>query len=116
MKKGEGAAELVIIANKELAFQNKEKGKRAKELIIADKELVVANKELEKTEEELKVTHERLLFHVDNTPLGYIEWDREGYIKYKSPKAEEIFGWTMKELLAGEKTAYDQVYAEDLPW
>ncbi|MEP6950128.1 MAG: PAS domain S-box protein [Ginsengibacter sp.] len=107
-------AKELIVANKELAFQNKEKGKRAKELIIADKQLVVANKELEKNEEELKITHERLLFHVDNTPLGYIEWDREGNPKYKSPKAEEIFGWSMKELLAGEKTAYDQVYAEDL--
>lgn len=34
----------LIIANKELAFQNEEKGKRAAELIIANKELITANK------------------------------------------------------------------------
>ena len=36
------AAEL-IIANKELAFQNEEKEKRAAELIIANKELAFQN-------------------------------------------------------------------------
>ena len=35
----------LIIANKELAFQNEEKEKRAAELIIANKELAFQNKE-----------------------------------------------------------------------
>jgi len=38
-------SEELVIANKELAFQNKEKGKRAAELIIANKELAFQNKE-----------------------------------------------------------------------
>ena len=42
-EKADRAAEL-IIANKELAFQNEEKGKRAEELIIANAELIIANK------------------------------------------------------------------------
>ena len=43
----------LIIANKELAFQNKEKEKRAAELILANKELAFQNKEKEKRTEEL---------------------------------------------------------------
>ncbi len=46
-EKGKRADEL-LIANKELAFQNKEKKKRAAELVIADKELVFQNDEKEK--------------------------------------------------------------------
>ena len=48
-------AELVI-ANKELAFQNKEKQKRADELDIANKELALQNKEKENLEAELSKT------------------------------------------------------------
>jgi PAS domain S-box-containing protein len=47
------AAELVI-ADKELVFQNEEKEKRAAELIIADKELVFQKKEKEKRKTENK--------------------------------------------------------------
>ena len=43
----------MIIANKELAFQNEEKEKRAAELIIANKELVFQNEEKEKRAAEL---------------------------------------------------------------
>ena len=46
-------AEELIIANKELAFQNEEKEKRADELIIANKELVFQNEEKEKRADEL---------------------------------------------------------------
>ena len=46
------AAEL-IIANKELAFQNEEKDKRAAELIIANTELAFQNEEKEKRAAEL---------------------------------------------------------------
>ena len=43
-EKEERAAEL-IIANKELAFQNEEKCKRSAELIIANKKLTFKNEE-----------------------------------------------------------------------
>lgn len=52
-----------------------------------------------KTEQELKTAHERLLFHVENAPLGFIEWDNELRVKSWSKRAEEIFGWTEKELI-----------------
>lgn len=53
------AAEL-IIANKELAFQNAEKENRAAELIIANKELAFQNKEKEKRAQELIIANREL--------------------------------------------------------
>ncbi len=67
-EKGKRADELVI-ANKELAFQNEEKEKRAAEkekraaeLIIANKELAFQNEEKEKRAAELIVANEELAF------------------------------------------------------
>jgi signal transduction histidine kinase/DNA-binding response OmpR family regulator len=60
-EKEKRAAEL-IIANKELAFQNEEKEKRADELIIANKELAFQNKEKEKRAAELIIANKELAF------------------------------------------------------
>lgn len=49
-------------ANKELAFQNKEKEKRAAELIIANKELIFQNSEKEKRAAELILANKELAF------------------------------------------------------
>ena len=55
-------ADALIIANKELAFQNVEKGKRAKELIIANRELASQNSEKEKRADELIMANIELAF------------------------------------------------------
>jgi signal transduction histidine kinase len=60
-EKGKRAAEL-IIANKELLFQNEEKEKRAAELIVANKELAFQNEEKEKRAAELIIANKELLF------------------------------------------------------
>jgi signal transduction histidine kinase/CheY-like chemotaxis protein len=60
-EKEKRAAEL-IIANKELAFQNQEKEKRAAELIIAIKELAFQNQEKEKRAAELIIANKELTF------------------------------------------------------
>jgi PAS domain S-box-containing protein len=60
-EKGKRADEL-IIANKELAFQDKEKGKRAEELGIANKELAFQDNEKEKRAEELIIANKELVF------------------------------------------------------
>jgi PAS domain S-box-containing protein len=60
-EKGKRADEL-IIANKELAFQNDEKEKRAEELIIANKELAFQNNEKGKRAEELIIANKELVF------------------------------------------------------
>ncbi len=56
------ADEALLIANKELAFQNEEKEKRAAELVIANKELLFQNKEKEKHAAELVIANKELLF------------------------------------------------------
>jgi len=56
------AEQELIIANKELAFQNDEKEKRAAELILANKELVFQNEEKEKRAAELVVANKELAF------------------------------------------------------
>ena len=63
-EKEKRAAELVI-ANKELAFQNDEKEKRAAELIIANKELAFQNDEKEKRAAELIIANKELAFQND---------------------------------------------------
>jgi PAS domain S-box-containing protein len=60
-EKGKRADELVI-ANKELAFQNDEKEKRADELVIANKELAFQNDEKEKRADELAIANKELAF------------------------------------------------------
>jgi signal transduction histidine kinase len=63
-EKEKRAAELVI-ANEELAFQNAEKEKRAAELIIANRELYLENKEKEKLARELITANKELVFRND---------------------------------------------------
>jgi light-regulated signal transduction histidine kinase (bacteriophytochrome) len=58
----EKRADELMIANKELAFQNKEKEKRADELMIANKELAFQNKEKEKRAAELIIANKKLAF------------------------------------------------------
>jgi PAS domain S-box-containing protein len=52
----------LVIANKELAFQNDEKEKRAAELVIANKELAFQNEEKEKRAAELVIANKELAF------------------------------------------------------
>ncbi|MHB1147151.1 MAG: PAS domain-containing hybrid sensor histidine kinase/response regulator [Lutibacter sp.] len=52
-------------ANKELAFQNEEKGKRADELVIANEELAFQNNEKEKRAAELGIANIELAFQND---------------------------------------------------
>ena len=56
------AEEALIVANKELVYQNLEKEKRADELLIANKELAFQNQEKEKRATELVIANTELLF------------------------------------------------------
>ena len=51
------------------------------------------------SEVELSLAHQRLSYHVENTPLAVIEWDKELFIKRWSKRAEEVFGWKASEAL-----------------
>ncbi len=55
--------------------------------------------ERKRTEEKIKRSEQRLSFHVKNTPLAYIEFDRELHILAWNPSAETIFGYRADEVI-----------------
>lgn len=65
-EKEKRAAEL-ITANVELAFQNQEKENRAAELVIANKELAYQNEEKHKRAEELEIANRQLALQIEET-------------------------------------------------
>ncbi|MEO6550190.1 MAG: PAS domain S-box protein [Ferruginibacter sp.] len=69
----------------------------------------------EAAEQELKASNERLLFHLDNSTLGYIEWNDQLMARSMSKTAVEIFGWNAEDLRENKMTIYDLVYSEDRP-
>jgi PAS domain S-box-containing protein len=66
-------------------------------------------------EQELQATHDRLLFHVVNSPLGFVEWDNQLRVKSWSKRTEEILGWSEEELQTEQKDSLSIVFLEDLP-
>lgn len=63
---------------------------------------------------EFRSAYEKLLFHLKNTPLGFIEWDDKLHIRSLSERAEEIFGWSLQQFAENKKNGFTQVYEEDL--
>ncbi|MES2565839.1 MAG: histidine kinase dimerization/phospho-acceptor domain-containing protein [Bacteroidota bacterium] len=82
----------LLLANKELAFQNKEKEKRAAELLLANDELVFQNEEKEKRAIELIEANRELLFQNQE----------------KVKRAEEL-DYANQELLRVEKYQKDYI-------
>src|SRR5664279_4103036 len=76
---------------------------------------VINSIEKRRLEEEQQAAHERLLFHIENAPLGFIEWDENGFAKSWSKRSEEIFGWRDKTSVETPESWIGQVYEEDLP-
>jgi PAS domain S-box-containing protein len=56
-------------------------------------------RERTRAEDELRLAYQRLTYHVENTPLAVIEFDKDLNIKRWSGRAEEIFGWKASEAL-----------------
>ena len=52
---------------------------------------------LKRVEIELKRANWLLSSHIENTPLGLIEWDESYVVRRWSKQAEKIFGWTEAE-------------------
>lgn len=70
----------------------------------------------EKAKLELYATHARLMFHLENSRLGYIEWDNQIKVKSISKRAEEIFGFSEEEFKETNKTGYSLIYQDDIPY
>lgn len=69
-----------------------------------------------KAEFELASAHRKILFHIENSPLGFIEWDNKFKVKSWSKRAEEIFGWNEEEILRMEASGKSHLYPADEPW
>jgi len=73
--------------------------------------------ERKRAEEELQLAYQRLSYHVGNTPLAVIEWDKDLRITRWSGQAEKMFGWKASEVLG--KSMFDSdfviVHGEDQP-
>ena len=55
--------------------------------------------ERRQAEDQLRLAYQRLSYHVENTPLAVIEFDKDLTITRWSDRAEEIFGWKASEAL-----------------
>ncbi|MEG5137956.1 MULTISPECIES: PAS domain-containing sensor histidine kinase [unclassified Microcoleus] len=61
----------------------------------------------------IKQANSRREFHLENSPLAVIEWDREGRVVRWSPMAEQIFGWSAAEVIGKYWHEFSIVYPED---
>lgn len=64
-------------------------------------------------EEQLHDLSQRLKYHVENSPLAVIEWDREYRITYWTEEAQRVFGWSSEEVLGKRIDELRWVYEED---
>ena len=65
-------------------------------------------------EHEPTVTLQQLRFHMENTPLGEIEFDKSYRITYWSKQAEKIFGWKANEVLGKQISDLHWVHEDDI--
>ena len=67
-----------------------------------------------RAEEIAEEAHQRLTFHVENTPLAVIEWDKDFRVLRWSPSAERLFGWQAEEVLGKRISDWEFVFPDDL--
>ena len=77
---------------------------------------IINSIENQKLQEEQRLTLEKLVFHSENTPLGFIEFDDQMCLKTISNTATTILGWSLKDDRHNELNVYWLVYEEDWEW
>ena len=68
--------------------------------------------EEEKIREAMRKSEQRIRFHIDRSPLGYIEWNPRFEVVEWNRAAESIFGFTREEALMGEAHIIPESEAE----
>ena len=71
--------------------------------------------ERKKAEEDLRMANQRLTYHLNNSPLAIIEWDKNFIIRKWSEQAEKIFGWKETEVVSKHFNDFNLVFEEDAP-
>jgi PAS domain S-box-containing protein len=56
---------------------------------------------------------QKLNFHIENSPLGVIEWDCDLRVTRWSTAAEDIFGWKAEEILGQRMFEWSFVFPDD---
>src|SRR5690606_35034600 len=59
--------------------------------------------------------NQKLNYHMNNTPLGVIQFDSNINVVQWTDKTEEIFGYTHEEVMGKYLFDTDFIYEEDLP-
>jgi len=68
--------------------------------------------ERKKNTEAFQVTHQQLEFHLENSPLGFIEWTQDYRVSQWSGTAEKIFGWLSSEAIGKRYDDWGFIYEE----
>jgi PAS domain S-box-containing protein len=87
---------------------------RTQELSIANQslqlELIIRNQ----AEQALFDALQKLNSHVENSPLGVIEWDQNFQVTRWSTSAENLFGWSAEEVFCKTPIDWKFVFEDDL--
>jgi len=62
----------------------------------------------------LEKMHERLQYHINNTPMAFIEMDSNPRVIQGNENVEKIFGWTEDELLNNPQSFWELIYKDDI--
>ena len=86
---------------------------RTLQLRQANEQLQTEIAERQAVEAKLQDTLQKLNFHVENSPLGVVEWDREFQVTRWSREAEQIFGWQAEEVVGRRLNDWQFVHEAD---
>jgi PAS domain S-box-containing protein len=70
---------------------------------------------MRRDERQIQELVQRLTYHVNNTPLAVMEWDPNGKCLIWNGEAEDMFGWTRRELKNGRMDCLSLVHPDDRP-
>ena len=71
--------------------------------------------EMKLAENTLRDSEQKLKYHLENSPLAVVEWDKDFNIIQWSTEAERIFGLRKEEVLGVRIDLLNIIYDEDLP-
>ncbi|MEG4519713.1 MULTISPECIES: PAS domain S-box protein [unclassified Microcoleus] len=75
--------------------------------------LVGAKQLRQQLQTQIKKANSRREFHLENSPMAVIEWDKEFRVVRWSPMAEQIFGWSAAEVIGKYWHEWSIVHQED---
>src|SRR5512144_691430 len=108
-----------VRADEALRRANEELEQRIGQLAATNRQLLREIAERERAEAELRRAFAMLDHHVNNTPLGVIEWQQDygggkpARVRRWSGRAQAIFGWQGSEVLGRSAKEFGLVYEDD---